>query len=218
MIVMRPVLEMCVPEGFDLWPVAAVEPYGFLPLGGQLGPAEVGAAVMALAAGNNVDPDDDHHPPRPADPLGGFLHGLLTMDPLFASGGLQVTDTATGTTLSPGCCNGLDERQDWFEVIDGGWAGFGHDPSPIAERLGDTIRLTVDADADDSPRIELPVAELRPLLAGAERDLTEFLNLAGAWTASHLPAHADRVTDALARALILPAGAVPTGTWAPGPA
>lgn len=163
-----------------MWPVAEVEPYGFLPLGRALVPAEVGAAVMATAAWNDIDPGDDR-PPRPADPLETFLHGLLTMDSLFASGGLQVTDTVTGATLVPGCCNGLEEWRDWLEVIDGdGWAGFGHDPSPIAERIGDTVRLTADAEADESPLIELPVAELRQLLEGAERDLTDFLHLAAA--------------------------------------
>ncbi|MFE4959684.1 hypothetical protein ACFRCW_38280 [Streptomyces sp. NPDC056653] len=197
---MQPVLEVCAPEAFDLWPVAEVEPYGFLPLGGALVPAEVGAAVMAIAACNDIDPGDD----RPADPLESFLHGLLTMDSLFASGGLQVTDTVTGVTLVPGCCNGLEEWRDWLEVVDGdGWAGFGHDPSPIAERIGDTVRLTADAEADESPLIELPVGELRQLLEGAERDLTDFLRLAAAWTVRYLPDRALEVSGALARSLDL---------------
>lgn len=36
-------------------------------------------------------------PPRPADPLGGFLHSVLTMELPFAPGGLRVIDNATGT-------------------------------------------------------------------------------------------------------------------------
>lgn len=79
----------------------------------------------------------------------------------------------------PGCCNGLEEWRDWYEVLDGyGQVCFGHDPGPLAERLGDTVRLTVDADRSDSPVIELPVTELRRLLDGAARDLTDFLTLA----------------------------------------
>ncbi|NUK00323.1 hypothetical protein HRW23_13975 [Streptomyces lunaelactis] len=31
-------------------------------------------------------PEGDDRPPRPTDPLWSFLHGLLTMDVLFASG------------------------------------------------------------------------------------------------------------------------------------
>ncbi|MET8217854.1 hypothetical protein [Streptomyces hirsutus] len=206
MIVLQPVLEVSAPSGFALWPVAGIEPYDFLPLSGALAPVEVGTAVMSIAAHNDVAPAADDHPSRPADPLAAFLHGLLTMEDLVASGGLRVTDTASGITLLPGCCNGLEERRDWFDVLDGdGWASFGHDPSPLAERHGDAVRLTVDADRDDSPAIELTTGELRRLLTGAERDLTEFLRLAAAWTARHLPSHAARVSSALARALLLPA-------------
>jgi hypothetical protein len=209
-IVLQPVLEMYAPDGFTLWQIAESEPYGFLPLSGTLDPAEVGTAVMRIADCNDIDSEDDDRPPRPADPLGSFLHGLLTMDDPFASGGLRITDTATGTTLLPGCCNGLDERRDWLEVIDGdGWASFGHGPSPLAERLGDVVRLTVDSEQDDSPVIEVPVTELRRLLADAERDLIGFHQLAAAWAARHLPDYAIPVTAALARALDLPGPVVP---------
>ncbi|GAA3776720.1 hypothetical protein ACFS5L_34575 [Streptomyces phyllanthi] len=93
---------------------------------------------------------------------------------------------AVGVTLLPGRCNGIEGRGDWLEVLDGdGWASFGHDPSPLAERRGDTVRLTVDADRDGSPGIELPADELRRLLAGAERDLTGFLRPAATWAARH---------------------------------
>lgn len=208
---MQPVLEICTPDGFALWPVAEFEPYDFLPLGGALGPAEVGAAVMRIADCNNVDGEDDDRSTPPTDLIGSFLHGLLTMDDLFAAGGLRVTDTTIGTTLLPGCCNGLEEWRDWLEVLDGdGWASFGHDPSPLAERLSDTVRLTVDAERDDSPVIELPLSELHRLLGMAERDLADFLRLAADWAAQHLPDHAAPVTAALARALSLPAAAIPS--------
>lgn len=232
-IVLQPVLEIYASDGFTLWPVAESGPYGFLALGGTLDPAEVGTAVMRIADCNNIYPGDidpgdigsgdidpenivpeaDGRPPRPADPVGDFLHGLLTMDDLFASGGLRITDTDTGITLLPGCCNGLEERRDWLEVVDGdGWASFGHDPSPLAERHGDIVRLTVDAEHDDSPVIELPVPDLRRLLADAERDLIDFLRLAAAWAARQLPDHAVPVTHALARALDLPAPVIPPNT------
>ncbi|MFD4587420.1 hypothetical protein ACFWOY_30915 [Streptomyces sp. NPDC058423] len=206
MILLHPVLEVRAARGFGLWPVADVGagPYDFLPLSGALEPAEVGTAVLAIAEYNDVGAHDDG-PPRPADPVGSVLHGLLTQDHLDAAGGLRVIDTDSATTLLPGCCNGLEERRDWFQVLDGdGWASFGHDPSPYAERVGATVRLTVDNDQDGSPVIELPVTELRRLLAGAERDLGDFHRLATGWTARHLPDHAVAVSAALARALDLP--------------
>ncbi|MFB8032153.1 hypothetical protein ACFC5Z_04185 [Streptomyces sp. NPDC056004] len=108
MIVMQPVLEIYEPDGFDLWPVAEVESFGFLPLSGELSPAEVGSAVRRIAGCNDIDPDGDR-PPRPVDALGSFLHGLLTFDNLVAAGGLRVTDDSTGITFLPGCCDGLED-------------------------------------------------------------------------------------------------------------
>ena len=209
-IVMQPVLEVRPCEGFALWPVAESAPYGFLPLSGALALEEVGAAVMGLVDYNNVEPEDDGHPPRHADALKGFLHDFLTLDGPTTSGGLRITDTATGITFVPGRCNGLDERRDWFEVLDGdGSASFGHHPTPLAERDRDVVRLTVDAESDDSPVIELPVTELRHLLAGAERDLVDIVHLAAAWATLHLRDLATPVTAALCRALDLPAPGTP---------
>ncbi|MEV5492605.1 hypothetical protein AB0L47_32315 [Streptomyces bobili] len=141
MIEIQPALEMYTPDGFDLWPVAEVESFGFL--SGELSPAEVGSAVMRIASCNDLDPDCDR-PPRPADALDSFLHGLLTFDDLFAAGGLRVTDNSTGVTFLPGCCDGLEDWRDWHQFIDdGSLLCIGHDPvSPVAERFGDTVRLT----------------------------------------------------------------------------
>lgn len=212
MFVLQPVLEVYALDGFALWPVTAPLSYGFLPLNGALSPEGVGTAVMRIAERNDVGPEDgDLHPQRPPDPLGSFLHGLLTMEDLSAPGGLRITDTTTGTILMPGCCNGLDERRDWRDVLDGdGWASFGHDPFPLAERVGDMVRLTVDAQQDDSPVIELPAADMRRLLTGAEHDLSDFLQLVAAWAAEWLPDHDSRVTAAIACALDLPSPGAPS--------
>ncbi|MEU0083170.1 hypothetical protein [Streptomyces sp. NPDC006274] len=72
MISLQPVLETYSSAGFDLWPVADSAPYGFLALDGTLGPTQVGTAVMRIASCNDVDPEQDGRPPRPADPLGAF--------------------------------------------------------------------------------------------------------------------------------------------------
>ncbi|MFD3518646.1 hypothetical protein [Streptomyces sp. NPDC058657] len=107
--------------------------------------------------------------------------------------------------VEPGCCNGLETWPDWLEVLNGtGCSSFGHDPSSITERLGDIVRLTLDAhETDSSPVIELSVDRIRRLVAGARQDVQDFLGLAGFWAEQHLPAHAAAVTAALARALDL---------------
>lgn len=53
---MQPVLEIHTSDGFDLWPVAEIEPFGFLALGGRLSPAEVGTAVMRIAVATTSTP------------------------------------------------------------------------------------------------------------------------------------------------------------------
>ncbi|MFB6504397.1 MULTISPECIES: hypothetical protein [unclassified Streptomyces] len=215
---MQPVLESRSPDGFGLWPVTGTGPSGFLPLNGGLSPAEVGTAVMCVAGCNDIDPDGDR-PPRPAGALDSFLHGLLTFDTLFAAGGLRVVDDSTGVVFLPGCCDGLEDRRDWYRLVDGDGAdgvllGFGHAPvSPVAERIGDVVRLTVDSELSDSPVIESSVAGIRRLLAGVERDLAGFLLLAADWASGHLPGRAAPVVAALARVLDLPAPPVPTRPW-----
>ncbi|AIG75293.1 Hypothetical protein AJAP_12055 [Amycolatopsis japonica] len=201
-ITMQPVLEVRATNGFALWPVAETESFGYMPLNGELTPLEVGTAVMNIVACNDLDPADGV---RPADPLGSFLHGLLMLDTLFAAGGFRVTDSSTGVVFMPGCCNGLEDWREWHQVIEGdGQVGFGHDPDPLAERHGDVVRLTVDAEQSACPVIELPAADLRQLLAGAEHDLAGFLALAAAWAEKNLHRHAVATVAALARALDLP--------------
>ncbi|MFE7764706.1 hypothetical protein [Streptomyces sp. NPDC057438] len=204
-MVMQPVLEIFAADDFALWPIGEHESYGYLVLDGDLTPAEVGTAVMRIANCNDFEPEEEHGP-CPTDPLGTFLHGLLTMPDLFAAGGFRVTDSATDTVVvQPGCCNGLETWRDWLDMLDGtGGCYFGHDPSSMGERVGDIVRLTLDADGgNDSPVIELPVDQVRTLVTGAQRDLQDFLSLAGSWAEQHLSAHATAVTAALARVLDL---------------
>jgi hypothetical protein len=130
---------------------------------------------------------------------------LLTQDDFGTVGGVRVTDTANGTTMLPGCCNWFEDWRDWYGLLDGtGQLVLGHDPWPLAELLGDTVRLTVDSAQDDSPTIELPAAELRSLLTDVEHDLTGFVRLASAWAEHHLPGRSDEVTAALGRVLDMP--------------
>lgn len=215
---MQPVLEMDPPEGFDLWPVAESERFGFLALGGGLSPDEVGAALLRIAAYNDADPEDDDLPPRPADPLAGFLHGLLHLDPLLVPGGLRVTDTATGATFEPGCCDGLEDRREWERVVDGDGVFRSTHPESgrAATRIGDTVRLTCATGQEAGPVIEVPLARMRRLLAGVERDLADFLALADDWASRYVSDHAAGVTASLGCLFDLPVRGPSPGFPVPG--
>ncbi|WP_237535372.1 hypothetical protein [Streptomyces sp. SID3343] len=151
---MRLVLRVDVHDGdFAFWPVAETKSFGHIPLGDELSPTEVGTAMMRIVGCNDVGPDPgEGFPLPPADPLGYFLHGMLTSEEPIVGGGLLVVDTSTGIVVPPGCCCGLEDWREWQEVVDGGdppWLG--HDPEPTAERLGDTVRLTLDSGKSDGP-------------------------------------------------------------------
>ncbi|MGW0857360.1 hypothetical protein [Streptomyces sp. NPDC002690] len=203
---MQAVLEMDPLEGFGLWPVAETERFGFLALGGGLSLDEVGAAILRIAAYNDADPEANELPPRPADPLAEFLHGLLHLDPLLVPGGLRVTDTATGATFEPGCCDGLEDRREWERVVDGdGIFRSAHPESGRgATRIGDTVRLTCATGQEAGPVIEVPLGQMRRLLAGVERDLTDFLALADDWASRYAVDHVAGVTASLGRLFDLP--------------
>ncbi|MFI8086030.1 hypothetical protein ACIF6L_35210 [Kitasatospora sp. NPDC086009] len=199
---MQPVLETPGRDGFDLWPVGPYEPYGFLPLGAAMSPADVGTAVMQIADHNEAEPGPGEEPAGSGDPAGRFLHGLLTSEYPVAPGGFRVFAPATGTVLRPGCCNGLEEWRDWYEVLDGdGFALFGHDPTPEARREGTLVRLTPDSAVRDGPGIELPLDGLRRLVTAAADELAAFLRLADAWAADHCPDRRTPLVAALARAV-----------------
>lgn len=200
MIVMKPVVEVFGTAGFTLWPVAEVPDWSFQPLHGALTPSEIGTAMTGIVRTNDVDPDDDQ-PPRPTDPLGGYLHGLLTSEDLVAFGGLQVTDTNSGVVFDPACCDSVEDWRDWHAVTRGGELWYGHEPlSPHADGTGPRVRLTVNAHDPRSSVIELSHTELEQLLAEVKHDLTDFLSLAGHWATEHLPEqYAEPVTAALTR-------------------
>ncbi|MHA7133808.1 hypothetical protein [Oerskovia turbata] len=198
MITLRPVLEVPRDERFSLWPVA---PTGwFLELDGSLAPAEVGAAVRAVAAVFSSEAGQ----PVPEGQVERFLEGMLTAEHVFVFGGLRMEDDSTGVVVAPGCCSSLDEWREWFGLLDGKGVDLGHSPSPGGELVDGVVRLTVDVEHADSPTIEVPAVEVRRLLAGVERDLTGFVAAVSVWAGRHAPSRAADLVTVLARALDVP--------------
>lgn len=180
-IVIHPVLETGSLPGFEFWPVAEQPPYQLTPLNGTLSDEQVGTAIATMAGYNSSRVDD-----RPTDPADAFLSSLLHEEGFVAPGGLRVQDAGTGTTLTPGCCCGLEGWRGWLEIADGGELWLGHDPTPWAEQLGDTVRLHPDGE-HAGPVIEIACTELPRLLAGVQRDLADFLLLVVAWAERSAP-------------------------------
>ncbi|MFK0170995.1 hypothetical protein ACIQU5_19530 [Streptomyces sp. NPDC090306] len=89
------------------------------------------------------------------------------------------------------------------------WPVGQHKPYGYPVLNGDLTRAEVGtavmqiADCNGFGPIELPVEQVRTLVAGAQQDVRDFLGLAEIWAEQHLPAQAAGVAAALARALDL---------------
>lgn len=194
-IVIHPVLETGALPDFEFWPVAEQLPYHLTPLNGTLSDEQVGMAIATMAGYNSSRVEG-----RLTDPADAFLSALLHEEGFVAPGGLRVQDAGTGTTLTPGCCCGLEDWRGWLEIADGGELWLGHDPTPCAEQLGDTVRLHPDGE-HPGPVIEIARIELPRLLAGVQQDLADFLLLVAAWAEQTAPQSAQALVNAFDRCL-----------------
>ncbi|KJK54925.1 hypothetical protein [Saccharothrix sp. ST-888] len=195
MIVIHPVLETGALPDFAFWPVAEQPPYHLTPLNGTLSDEQVGTAIATMVGYSSSRVDD-----RLTDPADAFLSSLLHEEGFVTPGGLRAQDTATGTTLTPGCCCGLEDWRGWLDIPDGGEPWLGHDPTPRAEQLGDTVRLHPDGE-HPGPVIGIARTELPRLLARVQQDLADFLLLIAAWADQHAPQSAQTLVDAFDRSL-----------------
>jgi len=185
-IIIEPVIETFDAKGFTVWPVGVHPGSEGLALSGELAPVDVGTvmAVIAVYNHNHIAPsgEEDEHP-RPAR----LIQRIAQADYLIAPDGLRVRDTATGLTVSPSCCCGLETWQEWNQVAAGQSLWLGHSPTPWVEHLGHTIRVWPDGGDEAVPPagtspIEIPVSDLPDLIASAHKQLQNFLDLLEPWS------------------------------------
>lgn len=165
------------------WPVAAAEPGGELVLDGDCTEAQA-ALFVALVAVDRLDP-------LPATRRDAVAQ-LIAREWLSVPGGTTLTDTATGVTIRPGCCCGLDDWTDWDVAFRDTvlQPGFGHDPGPFVERRPDSFRVWQDGGAplDLGPgigdHVDVSRAELARLVRGVARDLAAFRAVLDRWARS----------------------------------
>ncbi|WP_157544907.1 hypothetical protein [Microtetraspora fusca] len=97
-------------------------------------------------------------------------------------------DSATGLTISPSCCSGLEDWREWGALPQGYWPFLGHDPSPWIEILSDRFRVWPDDGRSAGDLfIDIPARELPGLLRGVQRDLLGFLNAVEKWALAIFP-------------------------------
>ncbi|WP_434587436.1 hypothetical protein [Streptomyces sp. A5-4] len=186
MLILNAVLERYHPKDFSLWPVADLSVGGMLPLSGRLSPREVGTAMAILT---NYNKGSRHRRRGSRDPEDGEsqVRRLVTAECVIAPGGLRVQDTSTGLTASPGCCSGLESWRDWLDLADGGEPWLGHDPTPLVEHTGATVRLWPGGNSSEGLPVDLPLAQLPELLRSVQDDLVGFLARVAEWSTHYAP-------------------------------
>jgi len=204
-IIIEPVIETSDARGFTAWPVSARPGPRDLALSGELTPADIGTAIAVIAVYNHdhITPpgeEDDH--PAPAR----LIQRITQAESLIAPGGLRVRDTATGLTVNPGCCCGLEDWQEWNQAAAGQSPWLGHSPAPWTEYLGHAIRVWPDG--GDEPAgaappagvlpIEIPASDLPRLIASAHQQLQRFLDLLEPWALPLAGSAAGSLAPALA--------------------
>ncbi|MEV4167513.1 hypothetical protein [Nonomuraea dietziae] len=199
MVIVDVVLETFDAVDFTAWPIAEPSSDRLLTLSSQMSPAEVGTAMAVIFSYNRIPVT------HVADLTEAHLEQHLTeAEALIAPGGLRFRDTTTGISVSPGCCFGLENWRDWWNVARGEECWLGHDPTPHLTHTGHVIQLRQHDDGPPPhPPIEITRSELSGLLATAQQHLTGFLGLARQWATATTPALADRLVSALDQHLMI---------------
>ncbi|MGI5152934.1 hypothetical protein ACQEVC_42230 [Plantactinospora sp. CA-294935] len=191
MLVVDVVLETYDVLEFTAWPIAEPSSDRRLVLSGQMSPAEVGTAIAVIFSYNRISVDSVRD--LTADLLD---EHLAEAEALIAPGGLCFRDTTTHVQVAPGCCFGLENWRDWWDVARGQDLWLGHDPTPQLEHHDQAICLR-QSDQDDSQFIEIPLNELPSLLISAQQQLSSFLTLVQQWTTNTAPSLTNRLVAAL---------------------
>ncbi|MFF3611653.1 hypothetical protein [Streptomyces sp. NPDC002580] len=184
---MEAVLDTSGARGFGLWPTAARPVDGLLPLSGRLSGAETGTALAVLALYNKGERRRGARDPEDA---GELIRRFSTVRSVVAPGGLRLKDTATGVTVSPGCCSGLEDWRDWLGPANGEKLWLGHDPTPLVEHMGAIVRLWPDGDTATGPSIDVPRDRIPQLLGSVREELVGFLDRVESWAADRVPSAA----------------------------
>lgn len=158
MIRIEPVLEL--PDGT------------FLPLSGDLSPAELTTFLHEWPDYNGAE----------------SLRELLGEEMTLVPGGLRTIHTGgsgdarcsggsggtNGTVVNPGCCCGLEDWRTWLGLLDRLPVWMGHDPGVDQEFIGDKVHLSQEGQGQ---HIEIPLRNLPYLLAQARDRLLGLLAL-----------------------------------------
>ena len=164
------------------WPIAAVDPFSFIPISRDPDDATIGSFFAGFAP--QSDPPDD----RSATVQ---LEDILEHGAQYADGGM--TFEADGITIYPGCCADLGMI---VELVEFFTTGAGHNPAPWATLDGSDITIWSDGGLDDKciePCIRTSREEFEAQLSSACVTLAAFGQACQEWLINHEIPRADEI-------------------------
>ena len=185
------------------WPVLTTLAPAFIVLGADTEARATGSVVWHLARYNllKLTPENEiEYADLRIDPPS-ILTGLIKADHLAIPGGIAVMDTVTGREITPGCCAGLEEWQQWLEFERTGESPWmGHEPDPWLERTDDHVRVwshgnLAEGDYGEPFAFDMTLDELRAGLESVSRDLVAFSKVLRRWAQEYAPFVADQLVD-----------------------
>jgi hypothetical protein len=182
-----------------LWPhppSLSMGRFRWLPVHADLSLAEVGLALFGIAYYDG-SAAAWLASPTPADAV---RRTLLRSRYLLVKGGLTVVDPQAGGRVGLGCCCGLDQWRDWFDLLRTPYVWMGHSPLPWAEYRGGDVRIWSNSElpADQQIHLDFPRVALPDMLRAAHRDIVGFLTAVRGWADAAAPEYADRLVAKLA--------------------
>ena len=191
------VVENCLPEGEQPWPVSAEGESCLIRLHPGVSDEEVGSVMLTACVYNRTEVTAS-----PSETLG----NLVSSEGIVLPGGLRFSEGGA-VKVVPGCCCGLEGWREWLGVPHGnGSVWGGHDPDVRVEYVGDKVRVWQEAEKGVAEYVELDKEALAALLKQVENDLGGFLARLGQWVRYIAPGLERAVVDHFAENMNIRAG------------
>lgn len=172
------VAEITSVEGDPPWPVIPLTDFSFLRLHSEATLEEIGTIVLAACLYGRDEESVEMTP--------NALLALLMTENLVLPGGVRFSQDGAVKVI-PGCCSGVEDWREWFNVLAGEAIWTGHSPTPTVELVKDDLRIWKDSDVEGSEFIDFRVEELRLHLHQVEADLIDFGRSVGKWKDAVVP-------------------------------
>lgn len=161
-----------------------------------IGDEEIGAVMYIACRYNSSETTNEIIKESAVKTLKAFISEADFVLP----GGLEFKENGE-VKVAPGCCGGLEDWHDWWDVASGEtniWTG--HDPESLVEIDNEIIKIWNDREIKNEKwSIKFSVEEITENMKMVEQDLKDFLIRLAQWTKNIEPSIESQVINHFAR-------------------